>query len=323
MPNFVQELTKDDVLLGRGTGPNEYQGNIRFRALVKETLRSNELKKSSNGSTKTMLARMIVRDVKAQNGRFLKKVGKSSTGRDLFAVVPDRVAVDKTRQSFRHQLKSIENRKPKTPVGRGDPNDFFLDSVSGSSEKLSATKANSMILLPKAKVLSARKESEAKRSPALASGPACSSLRSLLGLMDHGSPPVPPRRKNLMLCGDEDPPPSFRSSSSGSIMIPSFDASIEQRVACFNQQHLERLAFPPSLGNEVRLETLCFNQQHLERLAFPPSLRNEVRLERRMPFYSPNSALDRFRFGLFAPEHASRDLALDLILLRVMTTEHY
>jgi hypothetical protein len=308
MPNFVQEPTKDDVLLGRGTGPNEYQGNIRFRALVKDTLRTNEFKKWSTGRTKTMLARMIVRDVKAQNGRFLKKVGKSSTGRDLFAVVPDRVAVDKTRQSFRHQLKSTENRKPKTPEGRGDQKYCLLDSASGSSD--SSAKTNSMIPLPKAKGLSdATKEAEAKRIAALASGTARSSgLCSLLpqkfritpGLVVPGSLPVPPHKHRSDALWGGGVPPSFGSRSARPTLIPLFDASIAQRTACFNQQRLPQLPFPSSLGDQGRLE-------------------------RRMSVSSPNNALDRLRFECAGtPEQAARDLAyLRVVMLSRAMTAHY
>jgi hypothetical protein len=305
--NFVQELNKDDVLLGRGTGPNEFQGNIRFRALVKETLQSDEFKKST-GSTKTMLARMIVRDVKAQNGRFLKKVGKSSTGRDLFAVVPDRAAVDKTRQSFRHQLKSIENRKPKTPVGRGDQTYCLLDSASGSSEKLSSAKTNSIVPLPKAKGFSATKEAETKRIPALASSTACSGgivcsyllqKARITGLVDPGSPPVPPQEHRSDAWWGGGALPSFVSSSAGPTLNPLFEASIAHRVACLNQQRLPRLPFPSSLGNQGRLE-------------------------RRMPVSSPNSVLNRLRFECGTPEQAARDLAYSQVLLlsRAMTG-HY
>jgi hypothetical protein len=306
MPNFVHELTKDDVLLGRGTGPNEYQGNIRFRALVKETLRSNEFKKST-GSTKTMLARMIVRDVTAQNGRFLKKVGKSSKGRDLFAVVPDRVAVDKTRQSFRHQLRSM--REPKTPEGKVEQKQLSLaDASRGSFEKLLPSAKSDSSPVVGAKSFGVMKEDEAKSSALAAGSSSSGGLSSLsplnakiTGLVDSGSSLASTEMRRFPDASwGGGIPPSFGSSSAGPTLIPLFEASgIAHRVACFNQQRSPQLPFPPSLGNEGRLE-------------------------RRMPFSSPNSALDSFRFGLVAPEHVARDLAYleDLILLRAMTA-HY
>jgi hypothetical protein len=105
---FVQELSENDVLLGRGTGPNEHQGNIRFRALVKEILGTTNLPKH-NGKAKTKLAIKIINVVKARKGRFLNKVSKSKTvAGDLYVVVPDSVALEKTKQSFRHQIRSLQ-----------------------------------------------------------------------------------------------------------------------------------------------------------------------------------------------------------------------
>mmetsp|Transcript_2014 Transcript_2014/g.3686 ORF Transcript_2014/g.3686 Transcript_2014/m.3686 type:complete len:358 (+) Transcript_2014:92-1165(+) len=100
----VLELTDQDVLLGRGTGPNESQGNIHFRALVRQALLKAG-KAKLDGKLKASLAREILKAVKSQNGRFLKSVNQPSTGRRRFAVVTDAVALDKIKQSFRHQLR--------------------------------------------------------------------------------------------------------------------------------------------------------------------------------------------------------------------------
>jgi hypothetical protein len=100
---FVEDIGKNDVLLGRGTGPNEFVGNIHFRALVREMIQSSPL--PDKQGEKTKLAKKIVRAVKARKGRFLRKI--EGSGREAFVVVPDRVAEDKTRQSFRHQLRSL------------------------------------------------------------------------------------------------------------------------------------------------------------------------------------------------------------------------
>ena len=93
------------IMMCRGTGPNEHQGNIRFRALVKEHLENATLPKH-NGKAKTKLAGKIISAVKARNGRFLKKVSKSKAAGDLYVVVQESVAMEKTKQSFRHQIRS-------------------------------------------------------------------------------------------------------------------------------------------------------------------------------------------------------------------------
>jgi hypothetical protein len=301
--NLVQELTKDDILLGRGTGPNEYQGNIRFRALVKATLRSNEFN-ASTGSTKTMLARKIVHAVKAQNGRFLKKVGKSSTGGDLFAVVPDRVAVDKTRQSFRHQLKST--RKPKTPAGGGEEEDCLLHSSRESSGKFSSAKS---VRSPLLSAFDVRKEDQAKSISTLTAGSTSSGLLSSLlpqqakittGMMDSGgsSASSEKQRSDFLERAGHLYPTS--SGATDTVMSALFEANMKQRVARYNQQYLPRLSFPSCLG------------------------RDESYLAGQVPFSSRNGALDRLRFELDSLKQAARDQAYmeNLNLLRRMKAQY-
>jgi hypothetical protein len=99
-PILLKDLGQNDVLLGRGTGPNEHIGNIRYRAFVREVIKTSELH-AIHGKTKTLLAAKILYSVKARNGRFVKRVN------DFYQEVPDRLALDKARQSFRHQLRAI------------------------------------------------------------------------------------------------------------------------------------------------------------------------------------------------------------------------
>jgi hypothetical protein len=99
-PILLKDLGQNDVLLGRGTGPNEHIGNIRYRAFVREVIKTSELH-AIDGKTKTKLAAKIVDSVKARNGRFVKRVN------DFYQEVPDSLALDKTKQSFRHQLRAI------------------------------------------------------------------------------------------------------------------------------------------------------------------------------------------------------------------------
>jgi hypothetical protein len=99
-PVLLKNLGQNDVLLGRGTGPNEHIGNIRYRAFVREVIKTSE-SHAIDKKIKKKLAAKIVDSVKARNGRFVKRVN------NFYQEVPDRLAVDKTRQSFRHQLRSI------------------------------------------------------------------------------------------------------------------------------------------------------------------------------------------------------------------------
>jgi hypothetical protein len=102
---FIRELGLNDVLLGRGTGPNEHIGNVRFRSLVRASIQTPVFF-SPTPDGKLELAKKIVNTVKARNGRFVKRVNTRNTCGDIFVEVPERVSLDKTKQSFRHQLRS-------------------------------------------------------------------------------------------------------------------------------------------------------------------------------------------------------------------------
>ena len=125
---IVKELCNHDVLLGRGTGPNEHEGNIRFRLLAAETLKtfSDSTTSPSMKMNKTKLAKKILEAVKARGGRFLRKLSKDEVAsfrrkekdtteekrsKDMFVVVPYEVALDKAKQSFRHQRRVLEQAK--------------------------------------------------------------------------------------------------------------------------------------------------------------------------------------------------------------------
>jgi hypothetical protein len=105
---LLEELGPNDVLLGRGTGPNEYVGNIRFRALVCEVISNSNLATFNSGS-KSRLSASVVIAIKERGGRFVKKVSGSSRRRgDFYKEVTHTVALGKTKQSFRHQLKYVD-----------------------------------------------------------------------------------------------------------------------------------------------------------------------------------------------------------------------
>jgi hypothetical protein len=116
---FFRELGQNDVLLGRGTGPNENIGNVRFRSLVRDSMQTHRF---STPDEKSELAKKIVNTVKARNGRFMKQVNTRKNCGNIFVEIPDKVSLDKTKQSFRHQLradakgdKEIEKYRAKFP----------------------------------------------------------------------------------------------------------------------------------------------------------------------------------------------------------------
>lgn len=135
-PGLIYEISDHDVLLGRGTGPNESQGNIRFRALVRRVLQEVDPSKL-DGKIKAKIAREILNAVKAENGRFLKISSDGSSTSRCFSVVPDIVALDKIKQSFRHQLCVLENAVSKRQMIATGGRDY-VDSTGANVARSTA-----------------------------------------------------------------------------------------------------------------------------------------------------------------------------------------
>lgn len=83
---YITEINVGDVLFGRGSGPNDHEGNIRFRTYVAE--RKAEYMATNHRVTKTNIARDIVNLVIADNGRFLKKL-EQEEAQDIGLILPD------------------------------------------------------------------------------------------------------------------------------------------------------------------------------------------------------------------------------------------
>jgi hypothetical protein len=130
----ISQLGRDDVLLGRGTGPNEHLGNIRFRQMLLEQKKA--YKKAKTRQEKNLIAHDVVAAVKAKKGRFLKKApnqhevmvksindnldandeddtaaSDDPTRRLMYIVVGRDTAVSKAKQALRYQSDSREEQE--------------------------------------------------------------------------------------------------------------------------------------------------------------------------------------------------------------------
>lgn len=70
-PDIVTKLDLNDVLFGRGAQINHYEGNRRFRELIK--LKKDEYSATTNRQLKDAIAREIITIILSKNGRFLKR----------------------------------------------------------------------------------------------------------------------------------------------------------------------------------------------------------------------------------------------------------
>lgn len=123
---YVTEITGWDVLLGRGSGPNVHEGNIRFRNHV--ALRKDEYMNTKHRNNKSKIAKEVALWVFSNNGRFVKKlepeeardnglitlhdIELTATNPDyilptFYELVDDETIMEKAKQSLRQLEKKI------------------------------------------------------------------------------------------------------------------------------------------------------------------------------------------------------------------------
>ncbi|CAB9496159.1 expressed unknown protein [Seminavis robusta] len=123
---YITELNAMDVLFGRGSGPNDHEGNIRFRHLVAE--RKQEYLATNHRQTKAKIAREIVNKILDDRGRFLKKVEHFEARRlgipkgvDAWIIVDDDTVMEKAKQALRQNTAKEKRGASPTRGGASSP----------------------------------------------------------------------------------------------------------------------------------------------------------------------------------------------------------
>jgi hypothetical protein len=97
----LTEIGVNDVLLGRGAGPNEHTGNIAFRVIVAK--QKAVYMATTNRQEKNKIALKTMQIVQAQKGRFLQKPKeRDGNDDDLYEIAADKVVLEKIKQALRH-----------------------------------------------------------------------------------------------------------------------------------------------------------------------------------------------------------------------------
>mmetsp|Transcript_9756 Transcript_9756/g.12870 ORF Transcript_9756/g.12870 Transcript_9756/m.12870 type:complete len:223 (+) Transcript_9756:325-993(+) len=105
----VSMLRPFDVLLGRGGGPNDNEGNVRFRQLIAR--RRFEYNSTTHRFTKAKIAEEVVQVVLAVGGRFLKRAGISEkqygypVEGEVWTGASEAVILEKVKQALRQVTK--------------------------------------------------------------------------------------------------------------------------------------------------------------------------------------------------------------------------
>jgi hypothetical protein len=107
---FLNCISQNDVLLGRGGGSNNHIGNRRFRAIVSQ--HQHEYRQTRK-LDKSKVAQKIVDIVQQEGGRFLKRTESNSA----WEQVNRRQALSKTSQALREGLdvRNSNSKKSSEP----------------------------------------------------------------------------------------------------------------------------------------------------------------------------------------------------------------
>jgi hypothetical protein len=117
-PDLIMAITQNDVLMGRGSGPNEFMGNQLFRSKVEG--RKEEYKSAPQNELKKKIAEAVIDEVHAQGGRFLKQfeteisLENALVEEATWCEVEEKVALEKCKQALRQKKKPVgknESRK--------------------------------------------------------------------------------------------------------------------------------------------------------------------------------------------------------------------
>ncbi|KAL7535112.1 hypothetical protein ACHAWF_005061 [Thalassiosira exigua] len=105
-PKYCLEVNENDVLCGRGSGPNDRVGNVEFRNLVLS--RKAEYLAAPSRDAKGRIASSIVDTVRARGGRFLKKLAPAQAkeagfkrGVAVYELADEATVLEKTKQTLR------------------------------------------------------------------------------------------------------------------------------------------------------------------------------------------------------------------------------
>lgn len=142
--NHILYPLENDVLLGRGRPYQEFSGNKKLALIIQQR---KEEYQGSGKLQKTELTNVILHEIKASGGRFLKK---SDDGR-FWVLVNDDVAREKVSHGFRTKTKKQSESLIVTLLGltpETSPSDSSdLDTSEGDSKKKKAKVVTSMLVL--------------------------------------------------------------------------------------------------------------------------------------------------------------------------------
>jgi hypothetical protein len=125
--SYIGALNPNDVLQGRGAGSDRFEGNIRFRAIVRE--RQSEYRQASEKEQKDRIAMEIFLSVQAMGGRFVRKVDSITEAESLgiplgqqgWLPIDETAAIEKVKQALRDKRHDVPSPDARSPTSPGTP----------------------------------------------------------------------------------------------------------------------------------------------------------------------------------------------------------
>lgn len=112
---YVQDLKEQDVVLGRGSGPNDRTGNIEFRNLI--ITRKAEYLAAKTREIKGRIAAEVVNSVRERGGRFLRKLTPTQAkdagfnrGEEVYELADEPTVMEKAKQTLRQNRANFEKQ---------------------------------------------------------------------------------------------------------------------------------------------------------------------------------------------------------------------
>jgi hypothetical protein len=102
--NLITSINHNDVLMGRGTGLNDFTGNQRFRSLAEQ--RKEDYASAYTNTAKRKIVNEVLDHIHELGGRFLKpseaeKPVNNVVEVEVWCVVEENVALEKCKQKLR------------------------------------------------------------------------------------------------------------------------------------------------------------------------------------------------------------------------------
>eukprot|EP00581_Thalassiosira_minuscula_P019351 CAMPEP_0183712956 /NCGR_PEP_ID=MMETSP0737-20130205/7984_1 /TAXON_ID=385413 /ORGANISM="Thalassiosira miniscula, Strain CCMP1093" /LENGTH=845 /DNA_ID=CAMNT_0025941695 /DNA_START=40 /DNA_END=2577 /DNA_ORIENTATION=- len=141
---YAFELNENDVLCGRGSGPNDRVGNINFRNLVLS--RKAEYLAAPSRDAKGRIATNIVDTIHARGGRFLKKLSSAQVkeagfkrGTAVYELADEATVLEKAKQTLRqNRAEFVQQINKNNEAGGGSSVEATGETVAQAAAAAAA-----------------------------------------------------------------------------------------------------------------------------------------------------------------------------------------